>query len=305
MSVESPNGASSLLKRIAALSGLAILALTQMGNECAGGGFEPDPSQPSCFDDSDCFEGDLCLSGECVVTCESDSDCHVGSVCSVVPRQDGTVQTCVANDGGSNVEDVECVSDAECQLANMRAACSVDGLCFIPETVTALLIEDLTPEAATVDPVDGEPGADIAAVYLVDADDRIVAYGDTVTAREPGGERVLSPILGESPMLGPDGLCVDGELPDAAASLGGEGGYILVRFVDLDGAPVASAPETWRVVVIEWSENCDPSITEDPESVRVSGCVGTSYESLEFGTDCNVPFGQPFAGKALLTADDT
>lgn len=303
MSVELPNEGTRWGTRFAWLCGLALVALTQMGNECGGGGFAPQTDGPACLDDFDCVAGDACVAGQCLAMCTSDAECVTGRVCGVMATRNGTVQTCVLDEAPqNNIESTECASDAECQASNMLAACSVDGLCFVPDTISALLIEDVTPATALELPADGYPGADVAAVYLVDRDDQIVAYGDTLTARDPNAERVLSPIIGDPPRLDADEMCVQGTLPDAAASLGGEGGFILLQFVDLDGIPVNSAPDTWRVVVIEWSDNCDASIVEDVERIRVRGCVGTNYDTLEFDSDCDVELGQPFAGKGLLTA---
>jgi hypothetical protein len=162
------------------------------------------------------------------------------------------------------------------------------------------LIEDLTPSTSTEMPLDGVAGADIAAIYLVDETDQPIGFADTLVARDAAGERVISPLVGQPVALDAEDQCVQTALGEETVSLGGEGGYLLVRFVTAEGMPIDSPPSQWRVVVIEWGDNCDPLLVDSAESVRARGCEAMTYDSIEFDTDCAVEFGQPFHGKAIL-----
>jgi hypothetical protein len=285
--------------RIVALCGLALVALTQMGAGCGDGLDARSPD--ACFFDGDCAPDAACVSGECRLTCTDDSECGVDQVCGVIPNGGGTVQACVFDDPTvNNLGGGECANDSECQANNERALCGVDGFCFVPETVSALLIEDATPSAAIELPEDGMAGADIAAVYLVDKDGIPNAFGRTLTARDPTGERLVSPITGAPPELTDDDMCVQGEFEQVVTSLGGEGGFMLVSFVDTEGDPVNTSPRDWRVVVIEWADNCSIDIEQPLERAMARGCESATYDSIDFELDCTVEFGEPFFGKTVL-----
>ncbi len=283
-------------RRIAGLCGLAILGLTQMGAGC-GAGLDAESSQDACMFDSDCIAGQACSGGFCVTTCTNDDDCFPGEVCSVVPSGETTLQTCVIEEPQENNSNAECQIDSDCQ--DPRALCSVDGYCFVPEAVTGLLIQDVSPATALELPEDGVPGADVAAVYLVDGAGEPVAFGETIVARGADSQRIVSALSGQPPALTEDGSCIEGPIT-STTSLGGEGGFMLVRFVDVAGEPVMTPPADWRVVVIEWSDNCDETIQEPQERLVVRGCEANNFDAIDFDLDCQTNFGEPFFGKATL-----
>jgi len=49
-----------------------------------------------CMDDGDCFPGNICDAGRCVLTCSTDDDCRPGEVCEVNGNRNG-----FANENGN------------------------------------------------------------------------------------------------------------------------------------------------------------------------------------------------------------
>jgi hypothetical protein len=84
-----------------------------------------------------------------------------------------------------------------------------------------------------------------------------------------------------------DGMCVDAPYDAGATPLGGEGGILLVQFLEvLTGDVVGTPPSTWNVVIVEWGDNCPGGELGDPDSFDVFGCAANSHKSTDPDRDC-------------------
>ena len=137
-----------------------------------------------------------------------------------------------------------------------------------------LLLEDLSQRGASVGRDPSGPGADIDAISVtVDGVEHftteVVAY-DATQAADP--ERALGP---------PDSRCDPDLLESSVVSLGGGGGYIVVRFdVDFTSGDVVSFYEIGPT-------RCSHQPTWLDEDVRVSFSASSNLaEFSEVGTFC-------------------
>ncbi|MFP4599470.1 MAG: hypothetical protein ACLFVJ_14520 [Persicimonas sp.] len=281
----------------------------------------------TCQFDSDCSGGNLCVQGTCYAPCSTGEDCespydncHAHSR----PASDGqqTVRVCVtdefeeqqqANEDCESVGDC-CESDAECAEAfdDDAYVCGLDDRCILPVVTShAVLIRDISDPNEPAD--DDGPGADIAAAFVSrsGAADPVgyaswLEYSPADGAEAP--ESVLEAAFdGTAPDLRADNECVDAAFADHAVPLG-RGGELLLGFDDEDGAPLR-LNTNWRLVVIEWGENC--GVTEARERFEVWLCEAEHTASTEASdhmidahTDCNrrlTPDGA--AGYAIIPLD--
>ncbi len=208
-----------------------------------------------------------------------DTDCFGDYVCQPVPRAEGgVVDVCVFEDP----TDEFCSSDLECRnkLDEPDALCSIDNLCYVPLTIYSILIRDTSPINALGN--DGLAGSDIAAVYLT-LDDKIVAQGATILAKNDKGEDLSSPINGGPIKLNSEMACIDGNFSEDTIHLG-LNGYVLVQFLDTSFGDYLERPSTWNINVIEWGNTC--GIAEDPDTYEVLLCSTSSYENIDFDREC-------------------
>ncbi len=237
------------------------------------------PSGTTCVEDADCSVAGFCINAECRVSCGSDADCFNGEVCeSTLRAEGGVVDVCVFE---APVDEF-CSEDSECvqRLGAADAQCSIDNLCFLPQTLYSILIRDNSPEGPGG--MDGLEGADIGAVFLT-LDDKIVAQGSTLIARNENGDDLESPIKGGPPSLTDDMTCIDGDFSTDTVHLGRKG-FLLVRFLDTNFSDYLEGPATWNVNVIEWGKNC--GIADDSDTYTVSLCTTSSYENIDFEREC-------------------
>ena len=265
----------------------AILALAAgcLGATCVAPGSQNEP----CVVDQECGDDFVCYQGACTSTCAFDSDCRAGSICRSEARtaRDDVVEVCVTEDD-NDIIDTTCRNDDQCesQFPDRFARCGVDGRCLLP--AFSLLIRDTTV-AATQSPADGGVGADVAAIYLTDSDsDTPVAWADTIVAATAEALPPLDPLpFGDAIALNDDNTCVNGSFDESVLSLGGDGGYVLVRFLETGtGNVVNTPPSTWNIVVIEWGDNCGADADSPPDSLALYGCTSTSHDSTSLDVDC-------------------
>ncbi len=281
-----------------ARSAVLVLALGSSAATCSD--FEQDPNEPAqCISDAECEEG-ICYEARCTVECVSDEDCGADEVCATELRADGQIDICVRDT--SIPEEPTCFSDADCQDG---ATCGIDGYCFTPAQAFAVLIEDTTMGA---DAADGGPGADVVAVFLRhSASGEIQAWGETLD---------YAPAIDVANAVLPDGaaveldeaqMCAIGAYEGVAAPLGGAGGTLLVRFLEVldTGAPgittpLRTIPADWELVVVEWGANCPDGETGEPDTFDVYICEAETFEGIEPSSDCGVRVGVGLTGNAVV-----
>lgn len=270
--------------RLAHVAIVAILALLSTASTCAD--INTEPPEANCVVDAECKGAQaICFQGACAPTCVIDDDCD-DAVCrsEVRAAQDDVVDVCVAEIDANNMGG-DCRFDRDCDAASpgSEARCGIDGTCFIP--AFSLLIRDTT---IGDDAADGGPGADIAAIYLQDpVTGAPVAWADTITYQPavqlsgdfvPNGERVA---------LNDERTCTVATYADVATPLGGEGGVLLVRFLEgVTGDTVSTPPSSWNVVVVEWGDNCPGGELGEPDSYDVYACAAPTHKATDPGRDC-------------------
>ncbi len=271
---------------------LAATAFFSTGAGCAD--FDPAPS-PSCVLDTECSEAqEICFRGACTAACVTDDECG-GGICRSEARAEhgDVVDVCVGADD-VNALVMECRFDADCAEAfpDVDARCGIDGACFIP--VFALLIRDTTAGRGALD---GGIGADIAAIYLEDPlTGDPIAWAETLSVRSTVSDGSNAP-NGSATPLNADLSCVDAPYEDATTPLGGPGGTLLVRFLDIDTREtISSSPSTWNVVIIEWGENCSNGELVDSDSFNVFACAGTSHRTIDADRNCGEFLGSAATG---------
>ena len=245
----------------------------------------------SCELDSDCSENQICADEQCTKTCTTDEDClRGGYVCQpyIDANREESVNVCLASDVGvgSDGGEMDCTSDEECrQKFGENARCGIQGNCIVNDPRHGLLIRDTTPNVEPGNPKDDSGlGADIAAVFLIDSNDDIVGRARAVSY-EPAngiGGGMAAHFDGSKPMLDMSEKCIAGAFDGNTTSLGGEGGSLLVDFVDEMDEPVQFA-QGYDAVVIEWGQqNCGAMGSNDEYDVLA--CVSQD-EQLNEG-DC-------------------
>lgn len=253
---------------------------------------------PTCLQDSECGADELCVESTCLQRCASDPECGPAELCRTKIRSSGeSVSVCAGEDGPQDGE-TGCSSDADCveALDDPQAVCSIDGFCFMPQREFAVLIRDTSVEEPASGAPDGGSGSDIGAVFLIDDGGRPAAYGEAIRASEAATVDALD---GTEVALTSDGECPD----DAAASEGalGVGGWVLLRFVDPDGAPLSWPEPGWSLVVVEWGPLCPQGELEPVDTYEVWGCSAPSATTLDVETNCTTALSDgPRSGRAEL-----
>lgn len=255
--------------------------------------------------DEECTGDEICFHGLCMLSCASDEDCAPG-VCRSELRaeQDDVVDVCVDAEPTNDVT-MECRFDTDCDASfpGVDARCGIDGTCFIP--AFSLLIRDTTVVDTSVEPLDGGLGADIAAIYIEDPQTHEpIAWADTLTLEPANDVTAINPPDGRRVSLDAMGQCSAAPFETAAAPLGGEGGTLLVRFLEgVTGDTVSTPPSTWNVVVVEWGENCPGGELGEPDSYSVFACAATSHKSTDPDRDCGELLATaPTGGRILIEA---
>jgi hypothetical protein len=284
---------------------VAATAIFGTGATCADSSALNDGIEPaSCVVDGECLPEEVCFRGACELNCVVDDDCGAGEVCRAELRadMDDVVDVCVIDDS-QNGGTMECTSDEECRETNgPLAECGIDGVCFVPELEHALLIRDTTTEPTDED---GGLGADIAAVYLQDENGVPVAWAETLDLVPANDVAPTNAPAGKSVPLSLDGMCVEGDFDTAATPLGGEDGFLLVRFLEVTTERIVTTqPDTWNVVVVEWGDNC--GATGEQDTYEVLGCAAPSHKALDPDTHCGpMPLhDEPASGRLVLDAGE-
>lgn len=279
---------------------VALLALLACGSTCAG---FSDNATDYCVVDGECDDGTVCFRGECTPTCTDQDDCDDAFVCrsEARPANDDVVDVCTDE---LPPVDAQCMAHADCADAfpATGAQCGTDGTCYVP--AFSLLIRDTS--VAPTD-IDGAVGADIAAVFLADPTTGApVAWADTLEFHDDVESTRNAPD-GTPRALQPDRMCVDGAFEETTTSLGGDGGYLLVRFLEdaatsrngSTAAVVTTPPTTWNVVVVEWGANC--GATGD-DSYEVFACAAPTHRATVPERHCTQRLGAAPQGGVLEIA---
>lgn len=251
-----------------------------------------------CVVDADCLDAERCVRGQCALECVIDEDCD-GGICRSELRneQDDVVDVCVDDPDPQN--STECRFDSDCAEAfDMPGAlCGIDGVCFVPENIHGLLIRDLT-DVSSVDlgqpAPDGGHGADIAAVYLTDpASGEPIAWAETLELMPANDIALQNAPDGASVAISSDTMCVAAPYEQAATPLGGAGGYLLVRFLEVgSGRVVNTPPEDWHVTVVEWGAQCPGGDLGEPDTYEVVPCTAAATGTINTAADCRGSLGQ-------------
>jgi hypothetical protein len=287
--VDISSTAISLVLAMVSLSAIAAAS-------CAGIG-------ESCEFDSDCSGGNLCIEKTCYSACSDQQDCQPPyEMCQAHTRQtsagEETVKACVSedfggqNNGNNNCADTGdcCTDDAQCveHFQDDDAVCGIDGRCIIPVSppAQAVLIRDRSQIDTAEDPPDGGLGADIAAVYVrASGSDEPVGFGVALEYAPANSARGDSAIFdGTAPSLDDSGQCVDTAFQESTASLGGQGGYLLVAFEDTDGTRF-QLNTSLEIVVVEWGANCGQSEGADVYDVYFCSMEPLSSSNESAGID--------------------
>ena len=281
---------------------IAILAGFSTASSCA----DFDPVESNCVVDEECQGADdLCFQGVCTRSCVTDEDC-VSGVCRSEARAESSdvVDVCVDDSTVNNIITMECRFDPDCEAAypGRDARCGIDGVCFLP--AFSLLIRDTSDPGSIAD---GGRGADIAAVYLADPSTGApIAWADTLLLEQVNGSDTRMPPDGTSVMLNAEGTCTEAAYEEATTPLGGDGGFVLVRFLETGtGETTASPPSSWNVVVVEWGENCPGGELGEPDSFNVFACAAASHRATEPDRDCGELLARaPTGGYVSIVADE-
>lgn len=287
---------SNRVTKLSVISRFAILLASVALSGATCGDSSVFPAQPTCVVDGECETG-ICFDGECTAECVSDEDCAAGEFCRSELRapENDVVDVCVG--GGNNSEgEAECLIDSDC--LDERAQCGADGFCFVPELTFGVLITDRTVPQSV--PADGGVGADIAAVFLRDADGEVLAWADTLEVAPANDVAIQNAPAGGSRPLLDDQTCVDAPYEAVATPLGGDGGYLLVRFLESQtGNPVRQPTEGWQLVVVEWGENCPEGDGGEQDLFDVAWCEAPSFDAMDPLQHC-VDAGQMVSGDAVF-----
>ena len=263
-----------------------------------------------CDVDSDCSRDQICAAGECTRTCTTDEDCERASyTCQPFTgsSRGESINACLSADAGVGRDvGTSCSTDRECrEQFGQDAECGIDGRCVIAENHYGLVVRDTTEGVDPDNPgEDGGPGADIAAVFLVDSSGRPSGFAATVALeRGNGAEGPASHITGQKPRLDASGECVDGGFDASTTSLGGRGGRLLVDFRGPRGESI-EIERGQRVRVVEWgSENCGAAGADDEYEVAL--CVSET-NTLDLERDCQaMPLVEQRSGFAEFVARPT
>ena len=254
---------------------------------------DPDPN--GCVDDRDCAAGSLCNTeeGVCQAGCRQDSTCPDGAVCDMesmacVPSCtidedcESTDEACLPRDtqGVSTCQtiascDLASSPDAWCQRqqGSLRYACTDKACQMVERASTFIQVLDLSIGDACSATRQGlnEPGADLIALELFDADGMLIGHGriEDVSFGEGDSDFISTAHLdGLEPEID-NGGC---PLPDGAARFRqdavlslGCGGYAFFQFLDASLSPIELAPGM-TIGVSEYGPLCD-----DPESADEQG----------------------------------
>lgn len=290
------------LIRLAGRIWLVVACLT------AASGCQVALSGASCSGDSDCGDEQVCADGICAETCSTDEDCpDSDTTCQPYYGDDGreTLNVCRSDsstDPTGPDAGRQCSTDRQCRrrLDNERAECGLGQRCILPPPKRYSVV--LRDQSDNDRSDDGAAGADIAAAFVTGPSGRVdEAYGwaRALVYRPAGGADGTSHLDGTPVSLDDSGRCVDGSFDETTTSLGGQGGLMLMNFVDDAGNAVEINGDT-RIIVIEWGENCgvDAAPRDEFEAYL---CISES-ERIEPDRDCTHRLGTG-SGYSTFTPD--
>lgn len=190
------------------------------------------PEETICLTDTDCDQGQVCVSEVCTTSCITATDCAEDEEC--IARDEGQGRACQVA-GGANVDTG---GNAE-------------------EDAWVILIRD---QSAT--DCDSEtPGADIVGLRVRDATGDVMARGQLILGD-------LQPESNPSIPGELDGMTFTEDCDEPAVSLGC-GGWVALRPVNEDGLTVPLTVFAESIETVEWGESCGEN---SRESYAVYAC---------------------------------
>lgn len=279
---------------------LIALASFASGSTCADVSVPP---QANCVFDDECDRDEVCLEGGCIETCTSDEDCSSQEICRSELRaeQQDVVDVCVPDDDVPPDDETECETDAECDDAfpGRGARCAIDGVCYFP--AFSLLVRDTTAVEPAVAADDGGLGADIVAIYLRDrTTGEPLAWAETIAVHPANDVAPQNAPDGTRARLNEEGTCSERAYEQAATPLGGDGGTLLVRFLESATGRIVSSPlSAWDIVVVEWGDNCPGGELGPSDSYEVYACAASTHRNTDPARDCPELLGVAPAGGVL------
>jgi hypothetical protein len=139
-------------------------------------------------------------------------------------------------------------------------------------------------------------------VYLTDgASDEPVAWADTIVAvsGHPDATDDLAPD-GNPVALVADNSCTEAAFEDVAYPMGGDDGYMLVRFLESDsGNVVNTPPASWNIVVVEWGANCGATPDDPLDTFGLYACAASTHDTTQPDIDCGELLGESESGGVL------
>lgn len=213
-----------------------------LASACNAGGLDEE-----CIFDADCDSGLACEASECVLACVSNDECNGGLVCRP----------------GVNTASRVCRPPADDELNGELP----DEPTSTSPTFAALVVEST---ATTTELCDlAEPGPDLFAVAVEDGAST-VAWGlvEFASVTVDGNDHANSSVLdGAAPDTDPTTGCP--EFDGHVVSLGCDGAFVVVSFVDALGDEVEVDPARHRVRVYEWGVQCDETALQDTFEARL------------------------------------
>jgi len=283
---------------MAVATGISILA-------CGG---SSTPGGEACTFDDQCSAGFVCNEfNECEQGCNTDDDCPFGSVC--VARAGGAPGGLCDAGGTSNNSTVNNSTINNSTVNNGGAACTtneectadVNGVCFegqceyaMPQTeYKVVMIQDISSGEAACSPNTSDPGSDIIAVTLSDANGQTIGWGEAVNQNlgEGDNNNFISPgRLDGSPQSLADGQCPNESFNDSNVYSMGCGGWITIKFSDSQGVPL-NIEQGSLIEVYEYGGFCATSMSNDSEGAdEYELILCTDSQSALNGSDASCDF---------------
>lgn len=256
---------------------------------------------PSCAFDTDCAEGlEVCVDNSCTAICSDNLDCSGDLECRERPT--GGESVCQAPEGTGD----QCTFNEDCPGFDDGELC-LDGQCVFPgvEYFTVRIVDQTTDATRCADTTYDydTPGAKMMYIALLDADDTVLHYAETVDFiwGDPAADfgDPFEVINGLPPSF--EGQCPNNETftrnnstttvtsnfhEDAVVALGC-GGELFVQFKNTAGNLV-NIDESHKIEVNAYGSTCNAESEtpaqsqEDPYDIEI--CTDSSSTNIDIGT---------------------